>query len=593
MTRLKFVLLAAIAAILPPSPITAAATSLPRAAFLGGSAADGAWPTVAASIAADGSILLAGYTASTDLPVTAGAYQPTFDASGPGAQNAFVARVRADLGTLEACTYFGVSDGVEGIAVVSGGAGGDVWLLGQTQAADLPATAGAYDGAPSGGRDLFLARLDRDLTTLKACTYLGGAGHDVPRGLAWSEPGRLYVIGTTRSADFPTSPGAYDRAYAGGTDIFVACLSANLDTLVAATYLGGSLDDEGALALSEGGVWVVGSTRSSNYPTTAGAYDRTFNGAMDVCVSRLSLDLTTLLASTFVGGTGWDFGYCVAVAPDGSIYAGGHAGPGFPTPGGYDTTYNGGPDGYDDIFVCRLPADLGRLDAGTYLGGSQFDHCTALVTGPAGDVYAGGYTRSTNFPLAGAPAIDQHAGGRDAYAARLSADLSTLRAATFLGGGGDESEIRALSLGSCLVLAGCTDSASLPGTAGTFGPAAAGSGDLFAALLDTSLGAVDLPTAVPANGLPRLGLHPVQPNPFNPRAVVSFDLAEPAAVRLTIHDQRGRTVRTLADGQRGAGRHAALWDGCDDRGRPAPAGAYVVRLRAGAEQATRKAALVR
>ena len=177
MMQLRFVLLAAIAAILPPSPMTASATPLPRAAFLGGSGADGAWPTVAASIAADGSILLAGYTASGDLPVTGNAYQPVLDTSGPGAQNAFVARVRADLGAVEACTYFGVSDGVEGIAVVSGGTGGDVWLLGQTQAADLPVTAGAIDGGLSGGRDLFLARLDRDLTTLKSCTYLGGAGH--------------------------------------------------------------------------------------------------------------------------------------------------------------------------------------------------------------------------------------------------------------------------------------------------------------------------------------------------------------------------------------------------------------------------------
>ncbi len=572
---------------------TVSGAPLPRAAYLGGGAADEAWPAAGLALDGQGAIVVAGHTASADLPTTAGCHRAAFDASGPGTRNGFLARLSPGLGAIEACTYFGVSDDVNGIAVVAAGPEDDVWMVGHTLATDLPVTAGAFQGTPGGGRDVFLARFDRDLTTLKACSYLGGSGDDRPRGILVGPQGRLYVVGTTQSSDLPHGAGAYDVTYGGGTDLFVACLSADLDTLVAATYLGGSLEEDGRLVAGDGFVCVAGYTRSSNFPTTAGAYDRTFGGSTDVFVSLLTPDLATLTASTFVGGSGWDFGYAVALGPDGRVYVAGHAGTGYPTPNGYDTSYNGGPQGYDDVVVSRLSPGLTALEASTFLGGSQFENCTDLAIDAAGTVHVAGFTRSTDFPAAGLPAQAQPAGGYDAFVARLSGDLSALTASTCLGGSADEGDVAVALLPGRVVLAGGTLSADLPSTAGTFGPLPRGGADLFAALLDTSLSAVAGPAGVPAGGPGAGGLRPSGPNPFRGATTLRFELGAPESVRLTVHDLHGRRVRSLLAGRREAGTHSARWDGRDEAGRPLPAGTYLCRLEAGARCSGCKVVLAR
>ncbi|MBI2876816.1 MAG: SBBP repeat-containing protein [Candidatus Tectomicrobia bacterium] len=210
-------------------------------------------------------------------------------------------------------------------------------------------------------------------------TFLGGSNGDAGLKIALDGVGNAYVTGDTASANFPTTPGAYDTSYNGGPcwnrspicgDAFVAKLSFTGSTLIYATFLGGG-DDDGGYGIAvdmAGNAHVTGGTFSSGFPTTPGAYDSCYNGGSDdVFVARLSSNGSTLLYSTFLGGSGSEWGR-VALDEEGNAYVtGGTSSLNFPTtPGAYDTSHNGGST---DAFVAKL--SLPASSPGLALGLNQ------------------------------------------------------------------------------------------------------------------------------------------------------------------------------------------------------------------------------
>jgi hypothetical protein len=254
------------------------------ATFLGGSD----WE-YAIGMALDdaGNVYLTGGTESSDFPVTPGAFDTTLN----GAQDCFVAKLVAGGAALEYATYLGGASWDINTGRCAVDELGNVYLTGWTESSDFPVTAGAFDITPNGLRDVFIAKLNAAGNALDYSTYLGESDTDEGWGIAVDSSGNAYVTGYTGSADFPTTPEAFDTTYNGAGDAFVAKLNAAGNTLYYSTFMGGSYADGGnEIKLgSFNYVYLTGWTNSLNFPITPGAFDTLPHPLEDVFVAKLDL----------------------------------------------------------------------------------------------------------------------------------------------------------------------------------------------------------------------------------------------------------------------------------------------------------------
>ncbi|UJS17102.1 MAG: SBBP repeat-containing protein [Candidatus Jettenia sp.] len=437
--------------------------------YLGGSGYDNV-PSIA--IDSSGNIYVAGHTTSLNFPTTAyvhntpGSYNFTFvlkfnsdlttilvstyiagsaddnkpsiaiDSDGnicvagttsfPEGYNTFISKLNSDLTSLLAFTY--LPGGYKPSIAID--PGGNIYVAGHTGSTNFPTTAGAYDTSYNGSYfDIYVSKFNSELTSLLASTYLGGSSFDTDPSIAIDPGGNIYVAGHTESTNFPTTPGAYDTSYNSYYDTFVSKFNSDLTTLLASTYIGesGISTADLSIAIDPGGnIYVADSTWSSNFPTTPGAYDTSFNGYRDIFVSKFNSDLTSLLASTYLGGPGENNNPSIAIDSGGNIYVTGWTySSDFPITGGaYDTSSNGG----SDIFVSKLNSELTSLLASTYLGGAIPDYASSVAIDPGGNIYVAGYTWSSNFPTT-ADAYDTSVdtslnGVPDIFIAKLDSNLS-------------------------------------------------------------------------------------------------------------------------------------------------------------------------
>jgi hypothetical protein len=370
------------------------------------------------------------------------------------------------------------------------------------------------DGGNEDGYGFALAGYDRARPLvidpgLEYSTFLGGSLPDAGNDVAVDEDGNAYVTGRTNSADYPTTPGAFDRTYNQSGDAFVTKLNESGSRLVYSTYLGGSLRDEGfgIEVDDEGRAYVTGGTFSADYPTSRGAFDQTFNGFEDAFVTKLNESGARLVYSTYLGGSsrdvdieGGDFtslGNDIAIDEDGNAYvAGGTFSADYPTtPGAFDATYNQSGDAY----VTKLNESGSRLVYSTFLGGTNTDAGLGVAVDEEGTAYLTGNTASVTYPTTPG-AFDQtfNGFGRDAFVTKLNESGSRLVYSTYLGGSNTD-EGRAIAIDeddddASAYITGRTISSDYPTTPGAFDQTNNGFGDAYVTKLNESGSRLDYST---------------------------------------------------------------------------------------------------
>lgn len=390
-----------------------------------------------------------------------------------GFTDAFVAKFAPD-GTLLMLTYLGGTDADVGYGIAVDAAG-SAYVAGSTYSSDFP-VRGAAAPRISGNADAFVTKFAAD-GALVYSTFLGGGGFDAGHAIAVDGEGNAYVTGQTLSSNFPVSPGAFS-ASRGKVDAFITKLSPAGSALAYSTYLGGKGKDVGrGIAVdAQGNAYVVGETESTDFPTTAGALDRSANGGVDAFVTKLNPVGAALGYSTFVGGAGNDVAHGVAVDGQGRAYVtGATSSPGFPTtPSAFQRALRG----TSDAFVLQLGAAGNALGYSTFLGGAGAESGQAIVVDTAGLATLSGYTASADFPTTSG-AFDTAGplagGAADAFVVTLAADGQGLVYATYLGGSGvDIGYGIARHAGTpAVVVAGQTSSPDFPATSGSVAAAAA------------------------------------------------------------------------------------------------------------------------
>ena len=393
----------------------------------------------AVQIGPDGRVYVTGNTVSTDFPWTSGAYDTVYNGAGSepyGNGDVFLTVFSNDLQTLEASTFFGGRD-AEHVHDMVVATDGSVYVTGATNSSDFPYTAGACDTAycdvGTFKIDIFVARFDAALTDLQASTFLGYWYDDFSEAIAVGPDGTVYVGGWTRSTYFPITAGAAQDSYGGGNfDAFVTRYSADLSDMLGSTYLGGSRWDFCyALTVDAAGrVFASGHTASNtNFPTTAGAYDESYNGPLgegttdDCFITRFNADLTVIEASTYLGGTAWDMGWDIAADNNGRILVANSTNSTDCAIGEvvHDTTHGGD----HDLQLSVLDDDLTRLLFTTLVGAEGDDDHPGIALDGSGNAYLGGQTSSATLPVS-PDAYDSLLGGPvDACIARVSRGFFT------------------------------------------------------------------------------------------------------------------------------------------------------------------------
>jgi len=339
---------------------------------------------------------------------------------------------------LLASTYIGGTSSDYGSSIALDNEG-NVFIVGYTQSNDLPVTNGALDDTHNGSMDIMVAKLDTSLTIVKAITYIGGSQVDRSPRLALDNNGLVYLAGRTFSEDFPTTTGTFKEIYTGPGDGFATILSNDLSTLIASTFIG-NIGTNGYIQSiqinNNDDVYISGSTNSDNFPTTPGAFDETYNGFSSDCfIAKLNSDLSSLLSSTYFGG-GESEGCACTLNDNSNVFLTGYTfSEDFPiTSGVFDETLNGN----SDAFISILNSELSSLISSTYLGGSSSDDANCISIDSDGKIFISGSSASPNFPTT-TPAFDTlHNGEYDIFISKLSNDLTSLEASSFLGGEGTE-----------------------------------------------------------------------------------------------------------------------------------------------------------
>jgi len=362
-------------------------------------------------------------------------------------------------------TYLGGTS-IDQINAVKLGPNGQLFVAGSTATEDLVCFGYCYNPLSAGLTDVIIAIFDTTQTpvALTYFSYFGGSNNDVANAIDVDANGVLYVTGTTTSTDFPIVGGAIQTTGAATTvDAFVSVFNTALqgtDSLIYSTYLGGTDGDK---------IYVIGDTKSTDFPTTPNAFLGVKFGPQDAFITEIDPTAGALVYSTYMGGESYDWGRAIAVGKTGLIYfALSSVSQTFPTTGGaYNPVPAGGQDAiFGVIDITKNGVD--SLVHGSYLGGSGNEEVHALGLDANENMVIAGYTLSTDYPITGDAVQPQNNGNADAFVTILDPKANGpagLLYSTYIGGSHGDVPIDMMidSLGN-IYLTGYTLSPDFPVT---------------------------------------------------------------------------------------------------------------------------------
>ncbi len=325
----------------------------------------------------------------------------------------------------------------------------------------FPTTVGAFQRSFSGNVDIGILKFDSTGSRLLYASYLGGSMAESPHSLVVNNRGELVILGSTGSADFPTSESAFQRdfkggasispilgiSYASGSDLIISKLSVTGDALLASTLIGGQKNDgmmeqfrpltknygdqfRGELITdADNNVFVASHTTSEDFPIKNAFQPVYGGGESDGVIFKFNEDLTELVFSSFLGGASDDAAYSVKLTTEGeAIVGGGTLSPDFPMAvGSAGATLSGDIDG----FIVKVEKDGASLINSTFVGTAAYDQVYLLDVNANGNIYAMGQTLG-DFPVS---EDIYHVEGAGQFIQKFSTDLSEVLFSTVFGSG--------------------------------------------------------------------------------------------------------------------------------------------------------------
>ena len=355
--------------------------------------------------------------------------------------------------TLQYFSYFGGSadDFPLGMDVDTPGF---VYMVGYTTSTDFPVQGNVLTGMVQGNTSLqagnatanagFLAKVDPNAvggtgTSLVFSTFLNGTlGNDQAEGIAAGPNGLAYIIGTTKSADFPITANAYAASLYGPSDCFLAQVDTINDLLVYSSFFGSEADDDGkAIALGTNGlVYFAGSTDGTQFPMAGSAYNLNSSGNYDVVLGAFDLTqsgVNSLIYGTYFGGSNIDQVNAIALDDRGRmILTGFTLSTNFPITAltAVQPTNHGNGDVFLSLVDLTQPSS-GFLLYSTFLGGADGDVGYGVTSDNAGYLYVTGYSMSPDFPVTSNAPQPNWGGGVDMFVARINPAIAGLQALAY------------------------------------------------------------------------------------------------------------------------------------------------------------------
>ncbi len=388
--------------------------------YLGGSYYDGGYGI---TVDNSGSVYVIGQTFSPDFPVRS----PIKGKS--GYYDIFITKINPEGNSLVYSTFLGGNGDDYGYAIAVDSSG-SAYITGYTESTDFP-TKNPVQKSNSGGRDVFVAKINPEGNSLIYSTYLGGNNNDYGYNIAFDSSGSAYLTGTTYSSNFPTKNPIYN--YSGYYDIFITKIDPEGNSLVYSTYFGGSNNDYGyGLAVdSSGNVYITGTTYSSDFPAKNPIKERA--GLWDSFLVKINQEGNVVL-STYLGGSDNDYGTGIAVDSLENVYLTGYtSSPDFPTQSPIQKSISGN----YDLFITKISTLENSIVYSTFLGGGNIDYSRGIAIDSKGNVYITGETYSSDFPTQN-PLQSSNGGYWDVFIVKINSEGSAIVYSTYLGGSSND-----------------------------------------------------------------------------------------------------------------------------------------------------------